>query len=284
METHPIPRQITTFEFKLIGFMTVKQFGFVLLSGVFGYLIFLAIPIQILNIVVGFAIFCVGLLFAFVPVNDRPLDVFVKNLFRRLNSPTQYIFHKKNNALPLFDELYFDQDPHVVLAHIDSKEKLLAYVNSQKNSVKTVGTENTESHKGRISGLFQTLDTSIPQKPSGSPITEKTRSQEKTPNKKGVSNEQRPLKHPVFTGVVINTKKIPLPGVLIYVQDAETKKPLRILKTNPHGVFATFQPLKSGTYAIDLVDPSGNHMFSPSTITLHNDSQTSFEFVSKETP
>jgi hypothetical protein len=61
MDLHPIPRQITTFEFKLIGFMTVKQFGYVLLAGVVGYLFFLAIPIQILNATLFFRkTYCVG--------------------------------------------------------------------------------------------------------------------------------------------------------------------------------------------------------------------------------
>jgi F-type H+-transporting ATPase subunit alpha len=51
MEQHPIPRQITTFEFKLIGFMTLKQFLYILISIPAGFVVYKVFPIPILNIV-----------------------------------------------------------------------------------------------------------------------------------------------------------------------------------------------------------------------------------------
>lgn len=280
METHPIPRQITTFEFKLIGFMTVKQFGFVLLSGVFGYLFFLAIPIQIVNIVVGVLVLSVGLLFAFVPINDRPMDVFVKNLLRRINSPTQYTFQKHNDPPAVFDNLYFDQDPHVVIAHVESKEKLNAYTQTKQAPPEDVQEER--SHKSRIHDLFHAKPI-----PHRSPDTTQQNGHPPKPLQKNTISKTNPpqsasVKHPVFSGVVYNTRKIPLPGVLIYIRDVATNKPLRILKTNPHGVFATFQPLPDGAYVVELNDPSKNYVFETKTITIHNDSHSNFEFVSKE--
>src|SRR5450830_869986 len=49
MEQHAIPRQITTFEFKLIGFLTIKQFIYLLIFIPIGLLIFYTFPIPILN-------------------------------------------------------------------------------------------------------------------------------------------------------------------------------------------------------------------------------------------
>ena len=80
MEQHPIPRQITTFEFKLIGFLTIKQFIYLLISIPIGVLIFYIFPVPILNFFLGLIVVLIGVAFAFVPINDRPMEVWIKNL------------------------------------------------------------------------------------------------------------------------------------------------------------------------------------------------------------
>ncbi len=278
MDLHPIPRQITTFEFKLIGFMTVKQFGYVLLAGVVGYLFFLAIPIKFVNIFVGVLIFSVGPLFAFVPINDRPLDVFVRNLFRRLNSPTQYVFHKQNPPMGIFEELYFDVEPHIVLAHVDSREKLAAYMASKSGLGQG---EVTDPHHAHIHALFQTKP-QIPAKPAPANTpgvsAQPTNPKEVPPQVK----KSESTKHPVLGGIVYNKRHIPLPGILLYVRDPRSGNVLRILKTNPHGVFATFHPLPEGEYLIEIVDSAGNYLFEKQPITVSGQPHTNLEFVSKE--
>ncbi len=280
MDLHPIPRQITTFEFKLIGFMTVRQFGYVLLAGVAGYLLFLAIPIKFVNIFVGVLVFSIGPLFAFVPINDRPLDVFVRNLTRRLNSPTQYVFHKQNSPLRIFEELFFDAEPHVVLAHVDSRDKLAAYLDAKN---KGVNAESPGSHHARIQALFQKKPLVAPPK-TPTPVTPGVTVQPKDSKQEVVLRTPKlePTKHPVFGGVVYNKRHIPLPGILLYVRDPKSNTVLRILKTNPHGVFATFHPLEDGEYLIEIIDSAGNYLFDPSTINVGGQSHTNLEFVSKE--
>jgi hypothetical protein len=87
---------ITSFEFKLIGFMTLKQFLYLVIFAPIGYIVYWLFPIPLLNILMGIAVGGIGLALAFVPINDRPLDVWIKNMWKRLNSPTQY-FYRKNN-------------------------------------------------------------------------------------------------------------------------------------------------------------------------------------------
>ena len=96
MEQHPIPRQITTFEFKLIGFLTLHQFMYLIVFLPLGYIVYRIFPIPLLNMVTGAFVAALGGAFAFLPVNERPLDVWIRNLFKRLTSPTQYMFHKEN--------------------------------------------------------------------------------------------------------------------------------------------------------------------------------------------
>src|SRR3989344_5778848 len=101
MEQHPMPRQITTFEFKLIGFLTLKQFIYLVLFIPLGFIAYKLIAIPLLNILIAALVAGLGVAFAFVPINDRPLDVWIKNLTKRLTSATpimswRTLSHKKN--------------------------------------------------------------------------------------------------------------------------------------------------------------------------------------------
>lgn len=276
-----MPRQITTFEFKLIGFMTLRQFGYVLLGGVVGYLIFLIVQVQIINVIVGVLVGSVGLIFAFVPVNDRPLDVFIRNLVKRLNSPTQYIFHKQNPPLAIFQELYFNANPHVTLAHVESVQKLEAYLKSTRTI--TVSARDG-AHQDRIVKLFQSKQSTAPPKvaPIAVPAAAKHTARKDLPQPPPPPQDMV-LKHPVLTGITYNRRHIPLPGVLLYIKDPQSSQTVRILKTNPHGVFATFHPLTDGEYRVEIVDPAGNYVFDPATLSVSGGSHTNLEYVSKET-
>jgi hypothetical protein len=99
MDNHPIPQDITGFEFKLIGDMTIKQFAYVG-SGVVTGLILYASPLLIL-IKVPLALIFVGIgaAFAFVPIEGRPMDLMLKNFFKAIFSPTQYVYRKTGGQL-----------------------------------------------------------------------------------------------------------------------------------------------------------------------------------------
>ena len=56
MEQHAIPRQITSFEFKLIGFMTLKQFLYLVIFAPIGYIVYVLFPIPLLNIILGIVV------------------------------------------------------------------------------------------------------------------------------------------------------------------------------------------------------------------------------------
>ncbi|KKP33705.1 MAG: hypothetical protein UR23_C0041G0010, partial [Candidatus Roizmanbacteria bacterium GW2011_GWA2_32_13] len=68
MEQHAIPRQITSFEFKLIGFLTIKQFIYLVISIPIGILIFYTFPVPILNFILGLIVALIGVAFAFIPI------------------------------------------------------------------------------------------------------------------------------------------------------------------------------------------------------------------------
>jgi len=105
MENHPIPQDITGFEFKLIGDMTLKQFAYVAAGAIMG-LVFYALPIfALIKIPIALALVGTGILFAFVPFEGRPLDIMIKNFLKAALNPTQYAYKKLNNQASTENQL-----------------------------------------------------------------------------------------------------------------------------------------------------------------------------------
>ncbi len=299
MEQHPIPRQITTFEFKLIGFMTLKQFLYLVVFIPTAFVVWKLVPIPIVNIICGALVAGLGVAVAFLPINDRPMDVWLKNFMRRITSPTQYLYHKQNSSLAFLNDLYFVTDPHKILSHIETQEKLTAYLQQTKSKSKTQD-EPTIQKKQQIQTLLQNPLIAVPQtnQPAQVVTTEQSSvsskvsvAQPPTPHMtyraESVPSPQQPqiihgpATHPFMTGIIKNNKKIPLPGILVYIKDLQDK-PIRLLKTNPHGVFATFNALPQGEYFVEMKDPNGGYFFDRMKITIGGAQQPSYEFYSKE--
>ncbi|NTU74040.1 PrgI family protein, partial [Candidatus Roizmanbacteria bacterium] len=165
MEQHAIPRQITTFEFKLIGFMTLKQFLYLVVFLPAAFIIFRLFPLPLLNIILAAGCAGMGAALAFLPIQDRPLDVWLQNLWKRLMSPTQYTYHKEEQSLNFLKNLYFASDPHRVVAHIETQEKLAAYIASIQPPPPPANTK-----KQHIQTLLQTKQVLSLQKVATQPL------------------------------------------------------------------------------------------------------------------
>lgn len=265
MDQHPIPRQITTFEFKLIGFLTIKQFIYLLISIPVGVAIFYTFPVPILNFILGLVVILIGIVFAFVPINDRPMEVWVRNLVKRLSSPTQYFFKKQNPAIYFLKNLVFTNDPHRVMSHIDSQQKLSKYL-TNKSPV------DNQNRKQEISNLFAD---------SFSSLLGKKKSQAKVSPPAPIPIQPN-VKIPFFSGLVKNYKQTALTGILVYIKKGLRDDPIRILKTNSHGVFATYNPLPPSEYFFEIKDPKGNFFFDTMKIKVENVNEKPIEISSKE--
>lgn len=88
---HPVPQNVTSFEFHLVGDMTLRQFAYLAIGCSIAYIIFVAFfaahPLFSTPMIAFFAL--TGAAFAFLPIADRPLDHWVKAFFLAVNSPTQ---------------------------------------------------------------------------------------------------------------------------------------------------------------------------------------------------
>ncbi len=94
MEQHPVPQNVTTFQFRLIGDMTLKQFGYLAAGAIAAYVcyklplpFFFTWPLTIASALLGFGL-------AFVPIEERPMDIWILSFFKSIYSPTQYVWHK----------------------------------------------------------------------------------------------------------------------------------------------------------------------------------------------
>lgn len=102
MEQHAIPQAITTYKFRLVGDMTLKQF----LELGFGLVMAWIIYNSGMNFLFKwtlapfFAFF--GFALAFVPIEDRPLDLWLINLFKALYHPTQFIYKTQIKPMDIF--------------------------------------------------------------------------------------------------------------------------------------------------------------------------------------
>lgn len=98
MEQHPVPQNVTTFQFRLIGDMTIKQFGYLAGGIILGY-VFYKLPLPFFftwPLAIGSAVLGFGL--AFVPVEERPMDIWIASFFKNVYSPTQYVWQKKSSG------------------------------------------------------------------------------------------------------------------------------------------------------------------------------------------
>lgn len=157
MKQHPVPQHIASYQFRLIGEMTLKQFlelaGGIVIAFIIYRLHLPAIfkwPLVLLTSLTGVAL-------AFLPIEERPLDAWIVNFFKSIYSPTQYLW-KKNHPIP--DIL----QPESTISHKDTsnkkpiskdKIKLKEYLETLPSSPHISSLEKKElTHLERISSLL----------------------------------------------------------------------------------------------------------------------------------
>lgn len=99
MQQHAIPQNVMSVEFQLVGNLTLRQFAYIAIGGLFVFLFFsLPLPDWLkwpLILVIG----AFSLSLAYLPINDMTLDRWVVAFFRAINSPTKRIWRKEVKEL-----------------------------------------------------------------------------------------------------------------------------------------------------------------------------------------
>ncbi len=119
-EPHPIPQNVTSFQFHLVGDMTLKQFGYLAVGVGIAYVTFvffiasspfIAWPIVIISSLLGTA-------FAFLPIADRPLDYWLVAYLKAVYSPTKRSWNK--NGKTYLQESTFQNRLNIFLPPVQS--------------------------------------------------------------------------------------------------------------------------------------------------------------------
>jgi hypothetical protein len=99
MQIHAVPQDITGFEYRLIGNLTLRQFAYVGIAGVIDFVLYsLHVPLLIL-LIIGLPISLFALALAFLPVNDLPFERWFVSLLKTFYSPSIRVWHREPKSI-----------------------------------------------------------------------------------------------------------------------------------------------------------------------------------------
>lgn len=266
MENHPIPQDVTGFQFKLIGNLTVKQFAY-LAIGIVSAVILWQIPVNILIKFPLCAFFVIlGLGLAYLPISGRPMDLMIGNYIKALFRPTQSVYDK------IGGQIYFPNKTSY-LDSLDSKPKNKAgeignnFPMSAPNiiavSAPSLNVQPTVPHFNPV--LQQPPAPTQPASPNrNQPVNPSAGQALRAPNKT-IGLPSIPDSPNLITGIAKDARGNALSNILIEVKDKEGN-PVRAFKTNEVGRFASATPLINGVYAMEFEDPKAQNKFKEITI------------------
>ena len=101
MEQHPVPQHIASFEFKLFGNLTVRQFVTLSIPMALAAAIYFSGLPSIVRFILSGAVGLFGLFAALVPIGGRPFDKWAVSFIKAILSPTQRVWTRETK-LPEF--------------------------------------------------------------------------------------------------------------------------------------------------------------------------------------
>lgn len=278
MDQHPVPKQVTTFEFKLIGWFTVKESIYLILFAGFSVVTYFLVQVPYLNIIMATLVALFGIALVFYKYNERPLDIWIKNLFTSIMQPSQFLYIKENPVPDFLKGVYITIDQGTAQTFVDANKMLSNYM--QQTGQQVQGDQNK-----------QDMNTLIHSTPAHAPSDQQPQQETPTPvvtddgvvqpTTQDIPNPVPATPHPFLSGIIRNSKEDPLENIMVYV-NSDSGQVVRILKTNHNGIFATFHPLPSGTYILSPKDLSGNFFFDTMNVTVEGPLKEPLQIFSKE--
>ncbi len=278
MEQHAIPQQISSYEFKLVGDMTLKQFlkaagGIIiaLLINSSGLLFFIKWPLMLLFGAGGLAL-------AFVPFQDRPLETWVLSFIKSIYSPTIYTYRRIGDGTmstrPVV-EIKKDLKGEKGLEMEKTEEEVKVRKKEEKKVFEFIGTLPSVKREAKIKETKPSMPILEPEPREPvvekkvevvpkieEPIQEDWRESETNLNLKTEKLEatgkalfgEIPMPNipdvpNMIVGMVTSPEGKIVEGAIVEIQD-ESGNPSRVLKTNQLGQFKSSTQLANGRYLI----------------------------------
>lgn len=271
VEGHPIPQDISGFQFRLVGDMTVKQFGYLGVGAIIAWIAFSAVPGPFLVkgfVTAGFALLAVSL--AFLPIQGRPADAMLMLFVKALFKPNQFAFKTQvvptqnqteqttlHTTTPTPAQAEPAQTPN--LTPVQQPEPTPAPLPQEPVKTPEKPVEPTSAPKPQPElPQPEPVVPQIPSIPPQAPLPSEPLAQPTTvanTNQKATSAPFMPADIPnLIGGVVKDPRGNILPNILVEVRDKDAN-PVRAFKTNLLGQFTSATPLSNGTYSVHLEDP-----------------------------
>jgi len=104
MEQHAIPQNVSSYQFKLVGDMTLKQF-FQVAGGILAGIIFYSSPLMgIIKWPLAILSALLGVGLAFLPLEERPLERWIFAFFRVIYAPTIFFWQRTSVTQKFFQD------------------------------------------------------------------------------------------------------------------------------------------------------------------------------------
>ncbi len=281
MEQHPIPQQISSYEFKLVGEMTLKQF----LKAAAGIILALLINSTKLVFFIKWPLMAVfglgGLVLAFVPFEERPLETWIKVILKAIYSPTIYTYRKTapSNWLDVdlskkvAEEEKAEEEEEKAIIPMKQKSKVAEFI----DSLPSISREKEEEVEAEVKAQpmaeikLKMESEEVGKKETGvEAVTEEDWKTKKADlglktQKLGATGKAEfgsipmpdiPEEPNTIVGMVTDGMGKIVEGAIIEIQDEEGN-PTRVFKTNSLGQFKTVTPLVNGRYLV-VVEKEGS--------------------------
>jgi len=254
MDQHPVPQNITSYQFRLIGEMTLGQFGR-LAIGCLIALLFYALPLP--GFIKWFLVFFFaggGALLAFAPIEGRPLETWIISFLKSIYSPSQYLWQKTAVSFPFWAETSQktpDQEPTKISSKtLSPKEIALLQMLSSKTSFYS---KEEIKQAQKFLALFGQIN-ATPETPEIKPLAKK-KAEKEVKFKPELPIPAPPDQPNVLVGMVVNQQEKIVEGAIVEIQSQEGDT-VRAMRTNKLGQFRTISPLENGEYQI-IVEKEG---------------------------
>lgn len=287
MDQHPVPQNISSYEFHLVGDMTLKQF-FQVAGGVAVAVVMYRLPLPfILKWFIMAIAVLMGVLLAFVPVAGRPFSQWIMAFIKAIYSPTEFHWSETSENTPPAPPPDSGGDQRRSVAKKTTLDVIEEQLFSRFSQI--------FSHPNLAFSPIQPnpqSPTPNPQPPAPSPVvaeppppdalpeaaaslqagTHQVLQADRIPNTEYrvpvTNNSIPPPDYPnLLTGQVLDSAGSYLEGVILELSDA-AGLPVRALRSNKLGQFMTATPLPQGTYT--LIAEKEGLQFSPLTLQAEN--------------
>lgn len=273
IQQHPLPQDISSYRFRLIGDMTIKQFASLAVCIILAIISY-SLPLPFFfKYPIVFAFLLLGVGMAFIPVQGRSLDIWLIAFIKSIYSPTQYTWKRTlvgasgtETAVPTKENNLQITQP-VTNARIEiTKSSIPTPVQTQPAPPQVVTPPVIPKFQEPTPPITQE-PVFTPPKPQPVPITKPAPLPETPPPTMNLPIPFTPTTPNTLVGLTLNPTGHILDGVLVEIK--KDNLTLRATKSNKLGQFMFARPLDSGLY--QLLAEKDDFSFAPYSLELTGD-------------